>query len=361
MHLTDFVDQLQAYAINANEGRKHDEPSNALLRESAQQVADELAALQSIFGNESLDLLPLGHEIGASTDDCQNDTLKGVRWKPDQPSKLSITVPLDVYPAVESDGESFVVRLSAILPSGYPQGPNPPQLQLLSRYVGPHRVDHTLVEQIRRIFSRIESPNCHLDFHPGEVVLFEGIEMVREIVGAWYSEREAKKMQKKEGDELVQLTTTPGAVEQSIFDNLEDETISPSKQILLVNAPAITERKSIFVGHCSPINDPAQVPLVLEEILKDRKVARASHPTMYAWICRAQEGGIVLRDCYDDGETAAGGRLAHLLDLLHLENVIVVVTRWYGGVHLGADRFKLINRAARDALEIAQLVPGPLN
>ena len=30
---------------------------------------------------------------------------------------------------------------------------------------------------------------------------------------------------------------------------------------------------------------------------------------------------------------------------------MVVVTRWFGGVQLGPDRFKQINRAARDALE----------
>jgi len=32
-------------------------------------------------------------------------------------------------------------------------------------------------------------------------------------------------------------------------------------------------------------------------------------------------------------------------------NVIVVVTRWYGGVHLGPDRFKHINNCTRDLLE----------
>lgn len=61
-------------------------------------------------------------------------------------------------------------------------------------------------------------------------------------------------------------------------------------------------------------------------------------------------------DCDDDGETAAGGRLAHLLTLLEVENVLVVVTRWYGGVLLGPDRFKHINRVARDALVRAGVV-----
>ena len=58
----------------------------------------------------------------------------------------------------------------------------------------------------------------------------------------------------------------------------------------------------------------------------------------------------------DDGESAAGARLAHLLQILELENVLVVVSRWYGGILLGPERFKHINQAARDALELAGLL-----
>jgi putative IMPACT (imprinted ancient) family translation regulator len=31
-------------------------------------------------------------------------------------------------------------------------------------------------------------------------------------------------------------------------------------------------------------------------------------------------------------------------------DVVVVVTRWYGGIHLGPDRFRIINAVGRDAL-----------
>lgn len=44
--------------------------------------------------------------------------------------------------------------------------------------------------------------------------------------------------------------------------------------------------------------------------------------------------------------------MAHLLEMLEVENVLVVVSRWYGGIHLGPDRFKHINQAGRDALEV---------
>jgi putative IMPACT (imprinted ancient) family translation regulator len=42
--------------------------------------------------------------------------------------------------------------------------------------------------------------------------------------------------------------------------------------------------------------------------------------------------------------------------LQEVKDVLVVVTRYFGGTLLGADRFKHINQAARDALEIGGFI-----
>ena len=57
------------------------------------------------------------------------------------------------------------------------------------------------------------------------------------------------------------------------------------------------------------------------------------------------------QDHDEDGENAAGKGLLHLLQVTRAANVCVVVSRWYGGIHLGPDRFKVINNVARDLLE----------
>ena len=64
-----------------------------------------------------------------------------------------------------------------------------------------------------------------------------------------------------------------------------------------------------------------------------------------------------LQDCDDNGENQAGSRMLHLLEILECQNVLVVITRWMtGGIHIGPDRFKHINNAARNKLEIAGIV-----
>lgn len=45
--------------------------------------------------------------------------------------------------------------------------------------------------------------------------------------------------------------------------------------------------------------------------------------------------------------------------LQEVNNVLVVVTRYFGGIHLGPDRFKHINQAARNALELGGFLDAP--
>lgn len=43
--------------------------------------------------------------------------------------------------------------------------------------------------------------------------------------------------------------------------------------------------------------------------------------------------------------------------MMDVWNVVVVVSRYFGGIHLGPDRFKHINTAARDAVTKGGFLP----
>ena len=47
---------------------------------------------------------------------------------------------------------------------------------------------------------------------------------------------------------------------------------------------------------------------------------------------------------------------SYFMQILDVKNAVVVVSRWFGGILLGGDRFKLINNAARDALELGTFI-----
>ncbi|KAG7798806.1 hypothetical protein KL929_001849 [Ogataea haglerorum] len=78
---------------------------------------------------------------------------------------------------------------------------------------------------------------------------------------------------------------------------------------------AISDRKSTFVGFARSVESVEKAIEYLELLKQDRKVAKANH-NMTAWRIRDPETGAQYQDCDDDGETAAGGRLLHLLSIM---------------------------------------------
>ena len=122
----------------------------------------------------------------------------------------------------------------------------------------------------------------------------------------------------------------------------------------------ITELKSTFVARVAPVTSPDQATGFVQHLLaSDRKVRQATH-NITAWRIRG-ENGTAFQDCDDDGETAAGSRLLHLMQVMDIWDAMVVVTRWYGGQKLGPRRFAVINNAARDGFLKAGLVKEPEN
>lgn len=137
------------------------------------------------------------------------------------------------------------------------------------------------------------------------------------------------------------------AADVSVMLPSEATAVSDSNAFLTCSEP-ITERKSVFIGHCARVSDASQVQEMLDGLGRDRRIAKATHNI---WAYRIVTASVTIQDFDDDGETGAGSRLLHLLQLLKLSNVLVVVSRYFGGVKLGPARFKLINNAARQVLE----------
>ncbi|SNX85519.1 related to YIH1 [Melanopsichium pennsylvanicum] len=360
-----------------------DEPQRI---DSATQLAEELMALQSIYTEEAIHLVKiasingdssmrLGQEEGGTEDVADPNS-----WSPG--SKITLSISTDVEIRSSTDQDVVPIRLAVTLAPFYPHSARPPQLQLLSRYIGGFSVDSKLFGEILRAFYQQseEEKNIVIDaedatgsawiggimhrgvkWSKGQVVLFEGIEWVKEKVMDWWNVKEAERAKRAPTPTVATTTNNAQDSVNTVTTFVEPHGSSPISQPIpafkrrVFQTESIMERKSEFIGYAATITCPDQVGSVLSLILSDKRVARATHPIINAWVCK-DANGVVYRDCDDDGETAAGGRLAHLLSLLELDNVIVVVTRWYGGVHLGADRFKLINRAAKEALDLGGFV-----
>lgn len=184
-------------------------------------------------------------------------------------------------------------------------------------------------------------------WEPGMVCMYEVLVEVEEFLRTQNEERE-KEDEREEAERQRQREQRQQQRQQQMA------VAAPGKLLPAVDfsqwciSAPVVDRKSVFIAYARRVESLPEAHRWLNTLLSDGKIARATH-NMTAWRIRGADG-VVVQDCDDDGEKAAGGRMLHLLTLMDVWNVMVVVLRWYGGVHLGSDRFRHINAAARDAV-----------
>ena len=76
----------------------------------------------------------------------------------------------------------------------------------------------------------------------------------------------------------------------------------------------LTDRKSTFQAHVAEVTTVEQVSVVLRELKSNRKIATATH-NIVAYRIHDTTRQVFVQDCDDDGESAAGSRLLHLLQV----------------------------------------------
>jgi len=96
----------------------------------------------------------------------------------------------------------------------------------------------------------------------------------------------------------------------------------------------LSDRGSKYAVSGCPASDRAAVDAALKELKRDKSYAKATHNT---WAMLQSDG---TQRKGDDGESGAGNVILRMLEREDLRDHIVVVTRWYGGKHLGGDRFR---------------------
>lgn len=160
--------------------------------------------------------------------------------------------------------EDTSIRVLVSIPPTYPSS-SPPQLQLLSRYIGAFGVDTSLFGSILRTFISISG----VDWTPESVCVFDGLQNVLERCEAWYED----KLNREAAGELLRddalsqnhvliesdkPPTAPSLPSDTEKDRVSFDNILP-EGIKIVEAEAIVDRRSVFVGRACRISHPSQV------------------------------------------------------------------------------------------------------
>jgi putative IMPACT (imprinted ancient) family translation regulator len=298
-------------------------------------LAEEIEAINAIFDPSTIDLETLATTSASTERHAAPRTLDLGNAGDSNPATLTTTTVTLHVP--NHSNLSFIIGFDEKYPD------TPPRIigtaSTASRGEGRLAVD-VLAEIIQHTHQ------------PGQVCLFEAISEASER----FSELDIGRADTTAEDvdeqgQKTQITDVFAAL--SLKDTFGID--SPPAWIV---SDVVTEKKSVFVGRAAHVTSLVQAEAYIDHLVAtDKRVAAATH-NISAWRIREKKNDhdgndgaeTVVQDCDDDGETAAGGRLLHLMQLMDVWDVLVVVTRWYGGVLLGPDRFRIINNVGKDAL-----------
>lgn len=118
---------------------------------------------------------------------------------------------------------------------------------------------------------------------------------------------------------------------------------------------AITSKGSTFIARSISASSHNQARTYLQTLLKDPSISDASH-NITAFRVQGDHG--VIEDCKDDGESGGGRHILGVLQNNNIVGVLLVVSRWYGGVMLGPDRWRIMTQVSNDALSQRLRVRG---
>lgn len=112
----------------------------------------------------------------------------------------------------------------------------------------------------------------------------------------------------------------------------------------------LTSRSSTFIAHTAPITSGSSRAELMRTLMAQKpELETATHN---AWAVRTRYGAspLVQEASFDDGEAGCGKLMLELMREADVTNTVVVLTRWFGGVMLGPDRWRLMRECVNEAL-----------
>lgn len=184
----------------------------------------------------------------------------------------------------------------------------PTVIQVLNNNTRKYTDTSYLEAQVKETLLRI--------FHKGEVCIFELFTELEDLLEKYLSRDNDIQ---KDMDELKVSRNTTKTKELA---NSKTTTICPSvqansKTVVIdplkgwIQSDPIIDRGSTFIGYARRVDSVEEAVEYLELLVTDKKIAKSAH-NISSWRIK-KENGIQYQDCDDDGETAAGGRVLHLL------------------------------------------------
>ncbi|KAI0827795.1 hypothetical protein F5Y06DRAFT_226974 [Hypoxylon sp. FL0890] len=178
----------------------------------------------------------------------------------------------------------------------------------------------------------------------------------------WKGDEEIEGHRKSENDTAGNEDTPSNATVTGVSKNTTSETSAgPVARTWSASQP-VTLKKSTFIVRATQITEPSQRQPTMQSIFA--AIPSLQTATHNAWAYRVRVptnlfGATTIKEeSFDDGESGCGDFLLKNMRETNAIDTLVVMTRWYGGVMLGPDRWRIIRTCLKDALAERLRVTG---
>lgn len=149
-------------------------------------------------------------------------------------------------------------------------------------------------------------------FVPEQVCLFDFIETVRETFEDTTTTTNDTDLNDPEidGEDHIHSKYQESSTN---YSKLSKEDLTNEIFAHWISGPKIVDRKSVFIAFACEVHSNQEVEAMLSLLKQDKHIAKATH-NIVAYRIKGSNG-VIIQDNDEDGETAAGGRLQHLLEV----------------------------------------------
>ncbi|XXG95823.1 hypothetical protein Hte_002094 [Hypoxylon texense] len=176
----------------------------------------------------------------------------------------------------------------------------------------------------------------------------------------WKGDEEGDEHKTEEG--TVKAESVPSsATETGVSQDVSETPTGESPRSWSASQP-VTLKQSTFIVRATKITSPSQRQSAIQSLFAAiPSLQGASHN---AWAYRVRvptnlfNATTIREESFDDGESGCGDFLLKNMRETNAVDTLVVMTRWYGGIMLGPDRWRIMRDCLKDALAERLRVTG---
>ncbi len=118
----------------------------------------------------------------------------------------------------------------------------------------------------------------------------------------------------------------------------------------------VVDKGNKFNSHIANASSAVEISMAVSEIKHSRNSGNST-ATHNMFAARIMMNGRIQEYTEDDGEFGGARSILREMQLSNIVNRVVVVSRWFSGVHIGSKRFQILTQCTKAAIQVSH-APG---